>query len=273
MIIIIIIMMMTIMIIVIISSFLFFFQLLLPRNKLDIFPYLPEHTKARKKTQHQQQVDDSELVVHEHSLSKVAGNSAKETEIIQQLEIEEISLMKKLRAENAQKMESEADGKTTSGSPALYCLCRKPESGYMLQCELCHEWYHANCLHIPRGKRVPGRDTGRESRFICSSCQRTRRPMFSNLITLLVALNKVPVHIPEGTAVAQLAERSMKWQQKAKKVLQSCVSITESAKQQRRRIEDIKGHINRWRQEASTTLSNSSTTMQTQLANSAGEDR
>ena len=194
--------------------------------------------------------------------------------------------MKKLRVENDQKMENEAEAKGSgnsssisssssssgggSGSSALYCFCRKPESGYMLQCELCHEWYHANCLHIPRGKRMPGRDTGRESRFICTSCQRTRRPVLNTLVQLLVALKKVPVHIPEGTAISHLAERSIQWQQKAKRALQGCVVVTEAAKQQRRRIEDIKGHIARWKQEASATLTTFSTTMQTQLANSAG---
>ena len=25
--------------------------------------------------------------------------------------------------------------------PDVFCLCRKPEAGMMIECELCHEWY------------------------------------------------------------------------------------------------------------------------------------
>ena len=189
-----------------------------------------------------------------------------------QLEAEEISLMTRLRTENAQKMETEEDGsKSSSASHALYCVCRKPESGYMLQCELCHEWYHATCLHIPKGKRVPGKDTGKDSRFICSSCQRTRKPRLDPIVALLISLQKVPVHIPEGTALQCLAERSISWQKRARQAVQGCLTTLEAAKQQRRRIEDIKSHITRWRHEASATLSSNATSMQTQLANSAGK--
>ena len=59
-----------------------------------------------------------------------------------------------LRNENLQKMERDKELKNgvISGPQVVYCMCRKPESGYMLQCELCHEWYHAACLHIPKEK-------------------------------------------------------------------------------------------------------------------------
>ncbi|KAK9238734.1 PLU-1-like protein-domain-containing protein [Lipomyces kononenkoae] len=33
----------------------------------------------------------------------------------------------------------------------VFCICRLPESGIMIECELCHEWYHNRCLKIPRG--------------------------------------------------------------------------------------------------------------------------
>ncbi|KAG8529779.1 uncharacterized protein KY384_005260 [Bacidia gigantensis] len=34
----------------------------------------------------------------------------------------------------------------------VFCMCRQPESGTMLECELCLEWYHSKCLKIARGK-------------------------------------------------------------------------------------------------------------------------
>ncbi|KAK7206142.1 PLU-1-like protein-domain-containing protein [Myxozyma melibiosi] len=43
-----------------------------------------------------------------------------------------------------------AEGEKRS-SKELFCICRQPESGLMIECENCHEWYHNRCLKIPRG--------------------------------------------------------------------------------------------------------------------------
>ena len=194
-------------------------------------------------------------------------------EKIHEMEAAELIYSVNLRSENMQKMEHDEEIKngTASGSPVVYCFCRKPESGYMLQCELCLEWYHATCLHIPKGKRIPGKDIGKDSRFICSSCQRTRRPRLDYIVSLLISLQKVPVAISEGTALHCLAERAIAWQKKARQVILNTSLVMESSKQQKRRIEELKNHIKRWRQEASTTLCSSTTSIQAQLANSAGK--
>lgn len=34
----------------------------------------------------------------------------------------------------------------------VFCLCRMPEAGLMIECEICHDWYHAKCLKLARGK-------------------------------------------------------------------------------------------------------------------------
>ncbi|KAL1956827.1 hypothetical protein VTO42DRAFT_6777 [Malbranchea cinnamomea] len=34
----------------------------------------------------------------------------------------------------------------------VFCICRQQESGLMIECEICHEWYHGKCLKIARGK-------------------------------------------------------------------------------------------------------------------------
>ncbi|KAJ6155445.1 hypothetical protein N7470_006011 [Penicillium chermesinum] len=34
----------------------------------------------------------------------------------------------------------------------VFCICRRPEAGMMIECEVCHEWYHGKCLKIARGK-------------------------------------------------------------------------------------------------------------------------
>ncbi|KAL1970783.1 hypothetical protein VTN77DRAFT_2617 [Rasamsonia byssochlamydoides] len=34
----------------------------------------------------------------------------------------------------------------------VFCICRQSEAGMMIECEICHEWYHGKCLKIARGK-------------------------------------------------------------------------------------------------------------------------
>ena len=34
----------------------------------------------------------------------------------------------------------------------VFCICRRAEAGMMIECEVCHEWYHGKCLKIARGK-------------------------------------------------------------------------------------------------------------------------
>ena len=31
----------------------------------------------------------------------------------------------------------------------IYCLCRKGDNGgFMIQCDLCDEWYHGDCVNV-----------------------------------------------------------------------------------------------------------------------------
>ncbi|KAI9891254.1 MAG: hypothetical protein M1814_002944 [Vezdaea aestivalis] len=52
-----------------------------------------------------------------------------------------------------------------SGRPReVFCICRAPEAGMMIECELCHEWYHSRCLKIARGK------VKEDDKFKCPIC-------------------------------------------------------------------------------------------------------
>ena len=229
--------------------------------------------QANSKSKRRQET--GELAVNPNLLSDLSGDRLKEMERIHEMEVAEIQFSHALRLENMRKMEQDEDSKSNGGggggsSPVLYCFCRKPEAGYMLQCELCLEWYHATCLHIPKGRRIPGKDLGKESRFLCSACQRTRRPRLDAVVALLISLQKVPVAISEGTALHCLAERAIAWQKRAKASLQNSSSVLDAANYQMRRTEELRNHIKRWRQEASTTIGSTTTSIQAQLASSAG---
>ncbi|OQO15261.1 hypothetical protein B0A48_00644 [Cryoendolithus antarcticus] len=52
----------------------------------------------------------------------------------------------------------------SSSSRDVFCVCRRPEAGMMIECELCHEWYHGKCLKIARGK------VKEDDKYTCPIC-------------------------------------------------------------------------------------------------------
>lgn len=58
-----------------------------------------------------------------------------------------------------------------------------------------------------------------DSRFLCPRCQRSRRPRLETILALLVALQRLPVRLPEGEALQCLTERAITWQGRAKEAL------------------------------------------------------
>lgn len=55
-------------------------------------------------------------------------------------EEKEAEAMMDLRIRNMEKIRSE-------GVDARFCVCRKGASGFMLQCELCKDWFHGMSLN------------------------------------------------------------------------------------------------------------------------------
>ncbi|XP_051976316.1 lysine-specific demethylase 5A-like [Xyrauchen texanus] len=105
-----------------------------------------------------------------------------------------------------------------------FCLCRKTASGFMLQCELCKDWFHGACVPLPKAgsqkKMVAGwQGSSKDSKFLCPLCQRSRRPRLETILSLLVSLQKLPVRLPEGEALQCLTERAMGWQDRARQAL------------------------------------------------------
>lgn len=182
-------------------------------------------------------------------------------DLIHEMEKEEKINISKIRKSNIDKQQQ--DEQSHSTLPVLYCLCRRPESGYMLQCEVCNEWYHANCLHIPKSKLNQDNDLSKDMRFICGSCLRSRRPRLDAIVSLLISLQKVPVAISEGTALHCLAERAITWQKKARELVGVIRAATEEARSQQLRLADIRKKISKWKLEISSEV-------HMQLTNQAG---
>ncbi|XP_071492108.1 lysine-specific demethylase 5A-like [Diadema antillarum] len=145
-------------------------------------------------------------------------------------EAEELDAVHTLRDKNRRKQQLEEEGM----EQGKYCVCRKPVSGFMLQCELCKDWFHTTCVPLPKAssktKFASGAGGGnvitstgvnsiKDMKFLCPMCLRSRRPRLETILSLLVLLQKLPVRLPEGEALQRLTEHAMNWQDRAKQAL------------------------------------------------------
>lgn len=68
--------------------------------------------------------------------------------VYKEMALSEYEGMMKLRGFNLEKAEKDSDD-------TVYCLCKRPDgSGFMLQCDLCKEWFHAQCITLPKKLQV-----------------------------------------------------------------------------------------------------------------------
>lgn len=140
-------------------------------------------------------------------------------------EQKEVEAIHSLRAANLAKM-AMAD----RIEEVKFCLCRKTASGFMLQCELCKDWFHGACVPLPKTgsqKKVGAgwQSNSKDSKFLCPLCQRSRRPRLETILSLLVSLQKLPVRLPEGEALQCLTERAMSWQVRIETLLGYCLEV------------------------------------------------
>lgn len=49
--------------------------------------------------------------------------------------------------------------------PAIYCMCREPEFGEMIECDVCKEWYHLACVHESEN------EMDEDSKYSCPMCR------------------------------------------------------------------------------------------------------
>uniref|UniRef100_A0A7N8WQF4 [histone H3]-trimethyl-L-lysine(4) demethylase n=1 Tax=Mastacembelus armatus TaxID=205130 RepID=A0A7N8WQF4_9TELE len=113
-----------------------------------------------------------------------------------------------------------------SGFNTSVCVCTRQPRAPQLRCHLCKDWFHGGCVPFPSvlpssGPINPLCWWDWDSRFLCPQCQRSRRPRLETILALLVALQRLPVRLPEGEALQCLTERAINWQGRVKEVLDS----------------------------------------------------
>uniref|UniRef100_A0A3Q3EG87 [histone H3]-trimethyl-L-lysine(4) demethylase n=1 Tax=Kryptolebias marmoratus TaxID=37003 RepID=A0A3Q3EG87_KRYMA len=194
-------------------------QVLSPRVDIGVY----SNSKKRKRVKELLEkdrggFDPDTLSDLEESLEEVRDPSAV-VAAFKAKEQKEVDAIHSLRAANLAKM-AMAD----RIEEVKFCLCRKTASGFMLQCELCKDWFHGACVPLPKtGTQkkvgVGWQSNSKDSKFLCPLCQRSRRPRLETILSLLVSLQKLPVRLPEGEALQCLTERAMSWQDRARQAL------------------------------------------------------
>lgn len=120
---------------------------------------------------------------------------------------------------------------TTAASATSICVCGQVPAGVgALQCDLCQDWFHGGCVSVPRLLSSPRPSPTSspllawwewDTKFLCPLCMRSRRPRLETILALLVALQRLPVRLPEGEALQCLTERAISWQGRARQALAS----------------------------------------------------
>lgn len=195
-------------------------QVLSPRVDIGVYGNSKSKRKRVKELMEKERggFDPDTLSDLEESLEEVR-DPATVVAAFKSKEQKEVEAIHSLRAANLAKM-AMAD----RIEEVKFCLCRKTASGFMLQCELCKDWFHGACVPLPKtGSQkklgVGWQSNSKDSKFLCPLCQRSRRPRLETILSLLVSLQKLPVRLPEGEALQCLTERAMSWQDRARQAL------------------------------------------------------
>jgi histone demethylase JARID1 len=105
----------------------------------------------------------------------------------------------------AEGMDRSTDGSNSSRD--VFCVCRRPEAGMMIECELCHEWYHGKCLKIARGK------VKEDDKYTCPICdwrvkipRDAARPKLEDLQAWYEELPNLPFQPEEEPLLASLCD-------------------------------------------------------------------
>lgn len=139
------------------------------------------------------------------------------------------------RSENSVKENGNSNHTHTAAAAAAssvcVCVCAGQPRAPQLRCHLCKDWFHGGCVPFPSLLPPTSSSSGPpvnalcwwdwDSRFLCPRCQRSRRPRLETILALLVALQRLPVRLPEGEALQCLTERAITWQGRAKEALET----------------------------------------------------
>lgn len=190
-------------------------QVLSPRSDIGVYGSGRGKRRRVKELMEEKDLDLDSMSELEDPLDE-HRDTASVVAVFKEMERKEVDAMRSLRAANLAKM-----AMVDRIEEVRFCVCRKAASGFMLQCELCKDWFHGTCVPLPKtsSQKKGNSWQSKDVKFLCTQCMRSRRPRLETILSLLVSLQKLPVRLPEGEALQCLTERAMSWQDRARQSL------------------------------------------------------
>ncbi|KAJ4423793.1 hypothetical protein N0V82_001532 [Gnomoniopsis sp. IMI 355080] len=124
----------------------------------------------------------------------------------------------------------------------VFCICRKVEAGMMIECELCHEWYHGKCLKIARGK------VKEEDKYTCPICdwrvkipRDAARPKLEDLLEWYDEIQTLPFQPEEEELLKKIIDNAQAFRNHVTTYCNPVLSTRNEAETQRFYLRKIEG--------------------------------
>ncbi|TAQ84273.1 hypothetical protein B7494_g7406 [Chlorociboria aeruginascens] len=124
----------------------------------------------------------------------------------------------------------------------VFCICRRIEAGMMIECELCHEWYHGKCLKIARGKVKD------DEKYTCPICDwRVRiprdaaRPKLEDLQAWQDEIPNLPFQPDEEEVLEKIINNAQEFRSHVSPFCNPVMATAEEAETQRFYLRKIEG--------------------------------
>ncbi|KAL2130053.1 hypothetical protein VTI74DRAFT_6947 [Chaetomium olivicolor] len=124
----------------------------------------------------------------------------------------------------------------------VFCICRRTEAGMMIECELCHEWYHGKCLKIARGK------VKEDDKYTCPICdwrvkipRDAARPKLEDLITWQEEIPNLPFQPEEEEVLKNIIDNATEFRNHIASYCNPILATASEAETQRFYLRKIEG--------------------------------
>ncbi|KAK3325954.1 PLU-1-like protein-domain-containing protein [Apodospora peruviana] len=128
------------------------------------------------------------------------------------------------------------------GFREVFCICRRTEAGMMIECELCHEWYHGKCLKIARGK------VKEDDKYTCPICdwrvkipRDAARPKLEDLMQWYDEIPGLPFQPEEEEVLKKIIDNAQEFRNHIAGFCNPMVSTASEAETQRFFLRKIEG--------------------------------
>ncbi|KAK4142336.1 PLU-1-like protein-domain-containing protein [Dichotomopilus funicola] len=124
----------------------------------------------------------------------------------------------------------------------VFCICRRTEAGMMIECELCHEWYHGKCLKIARGK------VKEDDKYTCPICdwrvkipRDAARPKLEDLLSWQDEIPNLPFQPEEEEVLKKIIDNATDFRNHISGYCNPIMATASEAETQRFYLRKIEG--------------------------------